>query len=735
MRRLCWFVLGFAAACAAGAYGDPGLLALLLAAAASLLAGIFASFGRRPMARLAVVCLGLSLGLCWFCLFDGVLLQPARLADGSTRPITMTASDYPEQTSSGLRLEGRISLSGRTYRALLYLSDPATPIQPGDHVTVTAQLRLSTHGGQQVPTYHRSQGIFLLAYGQSDAVVTQGSAGLRELPTRFRRAVSARLHQTQPEDVQALAAALVLGDNSGLTYGQQTELSLSGIRHMTAMSGMHVSILFSLIFLLTLRHRILSTVLGLPVIWLFAAMAGLTPSVVRAAVMLSMMLLARLSRREYDSPTALAFAVLVLLIVNPLCISSASFQLSVGAVTGILILYPSLLDAVVRRLAGRRSLLSRLILRLARPLCLTLSATATTAPLSALLFGSVSLIAPVTNLLTFWAMPLAFCTTALSCLLPVCSVLSAPLLRYLLAVSHLLGNLPGSAAYLQSPYLAAFFWFATALLGLFLLGKRRYKPLFAGVLAVSLLCACLLEPLEPTDDYRVTVLDVGQGQCILLECAGRVFVVDCGGNAGEAVGEQAAQALLRRGICRIDGLILTHFDLDHISGASHLLQRIPTQALYLPLQWQEQRCQVLARQMQGRVYFVQESLQLSFGPGQLRIFPPPRSAQALQPGLSVLFSAGSFRGLITGDMDAVLERWLLRRYSLPPVKLLVAGHHGSATSTCQQLLQAVQPEIVVFSVDRNHGHPAGAVLERVQALGCRIFRTDQDGTLCFRGSL
>lgn len=93
--------------------------------------------------------------------------------------------------------------------------------------------------------------------------------------------------------MQGLAAALVLGDTSGLTYGQQTELSLSGIRHMTAMSGMHVSILFSLILLLTLRQRILSAVLGLPVIWLFAAMSGLTPSVVRAAVMLSLMQLAR----------------------------------------------------------------------------------------------------------------------------------------------------------------------------------------------------------------------------------------------------------------------------------------------------------------------------------------------------------------------------------------------------------------------------------------------------------
>lgn len=137
MRRLCWFVLGFAAASAAGAYGSPGLLALLPAAAASLLAGIFAllSSGRQHMARLALASLGLCLGLCWFCLYDGVLLQPARLADGSTQQITMTASGYPEETGSGLRLEGRLQLSRRTYRAILYLSDQPCRFsrRPGHH--------------------------------------------------------------------------------------------------------------------------------------------------------------------------------------------------------------------------------------------------------------------------------------------------------------------------------------------------------------------------------------------------------------------------------------------------------------------------------------------------------------------------------------------------------------------------------------------------------------------------
>jgi len=131
-----------------------------------------------------------------------------------------------------------------------------------------------------------------------------------------------------------LAQALLLVEKAGLSYSQRNELSLAGMSHIVAVSGMHLSILFALVYALTLRQRVLSALLGIPVAFFFAAVAGFTPSVTRAAVMLSLSLLARLCRREYDPPSALAFAVLVLLLGNPLTAASASFQLSVGAVAG-----------------------------------------------------------------------------------------------------------------------------------------------------------------------------------------------------------------------------------------------------------------------------------------------------------------------------------------------------------------------------------------------------------------
>ena len=114
-----------------------------------------------------------------------------------------------------------------------------------------------------------------------------------------------------------------------------TDLKVSGIRHVAAVSGLHVTILFSLVYVLTGRRKWLAALLGFPVLVLFALVAGFSPSIVRACVMLGLMILAMLLNRAYDGPSALSFAVLILLLINPWSITDVSFQLSVCSLTGL----------------------------------------------------------------------------------------------------------------------------------------------------------------------------------------------------------------------------------------------------------------------------------------------------------------------------------------------------------------------------------------------------------------
>ena len=200
----------------------------------------------------------------------------------------------------------------------------------------TFRFRVTTPDGAEDATYHPGKGIFLLAYQQGDVSISKPEELPRwTIPARIRARMQMLLGHLLPGDVVGFAKALLLGDTTGLDYQTDTALKISGVRHVVAVSGLHISILFGLISTLTFRKRYLTALLGLPVLALFTAVAGFTPSVVRACIMMALMMLATLLEKEYDGPTALAFAVLVLLAVNPLAVTSVSLQLSAASVAGI----------------------------------------------------------------------------------------------------------------------------------------------------------------------------------------------------------------------------------------------------------------------------------------------------------------------------------------------------------------------------------------------------------------
>ena len=311
-----------------------------------------------------------------------------------------------------------------------------------------------------------------------------------------------------------------------------------------------------------------------------------------------------------------------------------------------------------------------------------------------------------------------------------------PVLRLILGVGGWTGRLPLASVFPEeSPYLAAWVGFALVILAVFLLGRCRGKRSLVLALSASLVLALVLGYLEPKGDrFRVTVLDVGQGQCILLQTGGQTYVVDCGGSEGEGAGEKAARHLLAQGETRVDGLILTHFDEDHVSGVLQLLDRMPVERLYIPRVPEDETCGTLVKAAGEQICFVEEDVHLDLGQGELRIFAPLSRTSSNESGLSVLFTAGEYDTLITGDMNQNLERRLLATHALPDIELLVAGHHGAKSSTGPALLDTLRPEVIAVSVGINsYGHPAPEMLERAAQAGCRVFRTDEAGTLIFRG--
>ncbi len=735
MRKLMWLTLGFGLACALCAYwlGKGTVLALAAFAWAVCLA-----IRQRRLSRLGLLVWGLAAGCSWFSVFHIWFLEPVISLDGNQKPAVIFAQDYSTPTKYGSSVSGRMEYEGKSYAVYAYL-DGDQEVCPGDTISGTFRFRVTVPGGEEEATYHRGDGVFLLAYQVDEVTRTPcQNPSWREYPAVLRKAAGKLLEETFPEDTSPFAKALLLGDTEDLDYAMDTNLKISGIRHVAAVSGLHVSILFALLSFATFRKPFLTALLGFPLLLLFAATAGFTPSVNRACIMSGLMLLAQLFRKEYDGPTALSFAALCMLIVNPLVITSVGFQLSAGSVAGIYCFSPAIRKWLYDLLPKAKGWRGKLVRWFVASVSISLGALVFTTPLCAMYFGTVSLIGVVTNLLTLWMIGGIFYGILAVCLvgqifLPGASALAKILalpIRLVLFLADILADVPLSAVYTRSCYVTAWLVFVYVLLIFFLLGKNRKPALLAGCACLGLCIALLASWAEPLlYSTGITVLDVGQGQCIVLQCKGKTFLVDCGGDSDTRTADIAAQTLLSQGISRLDGLILTHTDADHAGAVENFLSRIAADVLILPPVPIE-----TAVSADTELLFAAENLELSFEGGKITVYRGITEEKSNENSLCVLFETENCAILITGDRGSFGEQMLLRNADMPDVDILIAGHHGSKNSTSEALLQTVRPEIVCISAGRDnpYGHPAPELLNRLEDFGCQIYRTDLQGDIIIR---
>lgn len=739
MRRLVYLTIGFAAACALGAYvPDSQVMNMVLTATALLDLCTAALCRKQPgMKRVGLGLLGAVLGLVWFTAYKAVYFDVPSVYEKEIKTISVQTFDYSYETDYGIAVDGITNIGEKTYQIRLYLEEKE-PIPPGMVLTGQFRLRLTLPDGKAESLYHQGKGIFLLGY-QADALErSEAEPDWRHFPAILRGRIKLVLDRCFPPDAAVFARALLLGDSSGMRYETDTHLKLSGIRHVIAVSGLHVSILFALLSTVTFKNRFLTVLLGMPALALFAAVAGFTPSVTRACLMCSLMLLAMLFDREYDGPTALSFAVFVILLANPLTIASVGFQLSVASVAGIFLFQPKLRRWMMSCFREGGRLKTFFASWATSSISVSLSAMVLTTPLCAVYFGTVSLVGVVTNLLTLWVISFIFYGILAVCLLSLLwetgAVLAAKVIswpvRYVLFLAKRLGSFPLAAVYTCSPYIVCWLVFVYLLLAVFLISRNRKPGMFVCCICLGLCAALLASWAEPlVSDSRFTVLDVGQGQCLLLQYKGKNVMIDCGGDSDADAADTAAEYLLSQGIGKLDVLILTHMDRDHAGGAENLLKRIDTDLLILPPTAEAP----VSFAEENRIYAA-EDLSLDMGGGKIKIYPPNFPGNSNEMSLCILFETEKCVILVTGDRSGFGERMLLHAGDIPDVDILVAGHHGSKHSTCEQLLAAVRPEIVCISVgaDNSYGHPARELLERLNLYGCTVRRTDVHGTILIR---
>lgn len=636
----------------------------------------------KGRARAHLALLGAAIGLFAFFVQEHFLAAPSDALAGEKRVISVRVMDYPDIYDTSEYITARVrdpDLPGVKCRIASYDTENFTALTPGDELSVPVKLLPARErNGQSVDTY-AAQGIFLRATATGAPEITgRWDFSFLYAPKALCRAIGEICRSVFPPDVQPFLTALLTGDKTDLydDGAHYYALADAGLAHVVAVSGMHIAFLMGFLFLL-IGRRPWAVAVSLPVLLLFAAMTGFTPSVTRAAVMQFFLLAAPLFGRESDGVTSLLTALALLLLLNPSACASVSLQLSFSSVAGIWFLSDRMYRALSRRIEDLKIAENRharrVLLFAAGSVSSSIGAMALSAPLTAVHFGSVSVVSPISNILCLWIVSAVYIggyiIVLLGAFLPGAAALAGSVLawgvRYIYAVSGFLSRLPCANVYVRNPLFLGWLALVYALFFAAWLRSRktgRFRALAPICVSLALLFAAAgITRLQWSDTLRLTALDVGQGECIVLTS-----------------GEHAAE---RQGT---------------------------------------------------RVEYVTEDLTLPLGTAGLAVWSPllPESDDANENGLIIAVSQDDFEAFILGDAPSKAEKALIASAPMPDAEVLFVAHHGSNTSTCKELLEAITPETAVISVGYNtYGHPTQKVLDRLAKYEITVLRTDTDGEI------
>lgn len=739
---------GFAAGTALSHYVLPASW-LYIVSAAMLIPALFCAVFLRGFRRRDGVAafLFLALGMSWYSMYSGKFIDAAAQYADKTCTVTVRVDEYPYRDGDYASLNVTLAERGEPSLGIAVSDYSGTlpELRPGDLAEMELELMDAGERYGEATDVYAARGVHLRAYYVALHGVERDGRSALYFPQELMNAVKGSIVRVFPEDVQDIMLALLIGDTHGVYEDVELDnaLSVTGVAHVVSVSGMHLGFLYSALSALLGRRR--AFFVGVPVLVLFTFMAGCSSAIVRACVMLVLSMLGTVLRRDYDPLAGLAMALLLLLAENPVSVASVSLQLSFASMLGLILITPRLNRWFNRRFRGAKGRVKGICRTAWSAFSASLGATVFTAPVVAVIFGYVSLLSPLANLLTLWAVSLAF---TLGFAAAALGLIYAPLgiafawlaawpARYFVWCISLLARIPYAAVYTADGGVVWWLLFTYAVfIAAIVMRRRRGLRLAVPVLCSAAVLAAVLisSSLRTADERSVTVLDVGQGQSIALLSGESAVVVDCGGmGSWDDAGDVASEYLLGRGRYGIDALVLTHLHSDHADGAARLLTRVKVGTLYMPEGTDDSDGELAgileaAARRGTEVVEISEDTAVSLPGLELSLTAPQDTGDENERGLVVRASIGEYDTVITGDVGAPTERLLAEEGKLPPSELLIAGHHGSRSSNSFELVSAVRPETVVVSVGYNsYGHPTDEALVRLAVTGADIYRTDVNG--------
>jgi competence protein ComEC len=713
--------------------------ALLLAAAAGGLGSALAAAGVRALLLgLALLFAGLWWGGVRLEMLDRSLLEdeigraalarvevtgPARRSPFAVRVPVRVKRFGTLEPDERARLDlppGEAPTQGAVLEVIATIAEPRAPEEEGDF---------------DEAGYLRRQGIHVILRATDFRVVGQ-RGGIGAVADGLRRSVARSLESAPPGERRAVLAGVVLGEDEGLDADLRDSFRASGLYHLLAVSGQNVAYVVAGTILLVWAlglPRWLGELGALGTVAAYVLAVGWQPSVVRAGIAGGLASLAWLTSRPRDRWYFLLVGAAVLLAWNPYSLLEPGFQLSFSAVAAIFVLVPW----IGRGLEGYP-----VPKRLAEVIAVSAACGLVTAPVLWLHFGSVPIYSVLANALAAPVVaPLLGLALAAAALHPVLPEPAAALVwfdswlaGYLAFCARLVGGLP----YAQASSLAALGLVAglglCAVLLVHLRGPVIRRAIALGSLVAALVVAWQLWPGDegspsPPEGLRITVLDVGQGDAILLQVAEGAVLVDQGPPEADVAGQ-----LDSLGVDELAALVLTHPQRDHVGGAADVLEQVDVAAVVDPLlpgvSEDEDAAMAAAREREVPVVTARAGRSFRVGALRVRILWPEGDASPSDDpnnhAIVLLASYGETDALLTADAEGNVTVPVRP----PAVEILKVAHHGSADPFLPQLLELVRPRVAVISVGdgNDYGHPTPPTLKALESFpALEVYRTDRDG--------
>ncbi|MFZ5773746.1 MAG: DNA internalization-related competence protein ComEC/Rec2 [Thermodesulfobacteriota bacterium] len=724
----------------------------------------------------------------------GTLLQAPAVAADKTRLLLQTeaylappdspaAGERQPDSATGLPLPSFLPARGKI--ELTLRGPPPETIRPGQQLLVRAFVSrpraLSNPGGFDYRKFLAGRSIWVTGWISSPAHLTilpaTGDTSLAHrlhfLPEQLRQQINQFLTSRLAPGQSSLYKAILTGDTAALSPQTLENFKATGAMHLLSISGLHMGLIAlglgaAINWLLKRSTWLLmhtqawktAVYVILPILGGYALIAGLQIPVLRSLIMTSVFLLAVLFDRQWHMPTNIAIAALLILLINPAALFTVSFQLSFAAVIAMAAIMPALAPLPPHEETGeqeRHPLFARIGTIIKTGFFLSLAALAGTLPLLLFYFNRFSPLSTISTLLLepllcYWALPLGLLSVPFIFFAPAIAhpLLTAGAMGLLLAdrLCAWLAALPLSSIWLPTPNPVEIIGAYLLLLSMFFLKKSKTARLTATAGIITLLVSSGFAFYRQQADHTdtITVLDVGQGNAVVIELAGGfTALVDGGGSSSPQfnVGERViAPFLWSRRISRLDAVVISHPDADHSNGLAFIIRRFRPATVWVNGDNGANDTYTALLELataQGAVIRVPRSGETLFGNSRSRFSNVGDSHLGGGTGsendrsLVMRLASHGKNFLFTGDIGEAAERELVAEHKELAADVLLLPHHGSSSSTTPSFLAAVAPEYVVISAGRNKSSlfPAPEVLSRCRAAGCTIYNTALDGAVSF----